>query len=107
MKNRLLPTRLRSALVAFYARSGSSTDLKVPKPDFRSTPRSGHARERQLAPIVLKNSKIAELRKSRKCHMWSIQPMQGSVKPIRASAGVFAVIDVVPRIKGSKAHQRL
>jgi hypothetical protein len=26
----------------------SSTDLKVPKPDFRSTPRSGHARERQL-----------------------------------------------------------
>ena len=60
-----------------------------------------------FAPTVLKNSKIAELRKSRKCHMWSIQPMQGSVKPIRASAGVFAVIDVVPRIKGSKAHQRL
>ena len=31
-----------------HVRFGSSTDLKVPKSHFRSTPRSGHACERQL-----------------------------------------------------------
>jgi len=60
-----------------------------------------------FAPIVLKNSKIAGLRKSRHVACGRIQPRQGSVKSIRAPASVFAVIDVVPRIEASEAHQGL
>jgi hypothetical protein len=61
----------------------------------------------RFAPIVLKNSKIAGLRKSRNVACGRIQPRQGSVKSIRAPASVFAVIDVVPRIEASEAHQGL
>jgi hypothetical protein len=58
----------------------------------------------RFAPIVLKNSKIAVLRKSRNVACGRIQLRQGSVKSIRAPASVFAVIDVVPRIEASEAH---
>src|SRR3979411_1491495 len=57
--------------------------------------------------IVLKNSKIAGLRKSRNVACGRIQPRQGSVKSIRAPASVFAVTDVVPRIEASETHQGL
>jgi hypothetical protein len=55
--------------------------------------------------IVLKNSKIAGLRKSRNVAFGRIQPRQRSVKSIRAPVSGFAVIDVVPRVEASEAHQ--
>lgn len=58
-------------------------------------------------PIVLKNSKIAGLQNLANVACGGIQQLQGHVKSIRAPAGIFAVIDVVPRIEASEAHQRL
>jgi hypothetical protein len=57
-------------------------------------------------PIVLKNSKIARLRKSRKCSALTIQPLQGSAESMRGPAIVFAAIDVVPHIEARETHQR-
>jgi hypothetical protein len=57
--------------------------------------------------IVLKNSKIAGFENLANVACGRIQSLQGPAKSIRAPAGVFAVIDVVPSIEASKAHQRL
>ena len=37
---------------------------------------------------------------------WRIQLLQGPVEWIRVPAVVFVVIDVVPRIEATEAHQR-
>jgi len=58
-------------------------------------------------PIVLKNSKIGGFKNLANVACGRIQPLQGSVKPIRAPAGVFAAIDVVPRVEAMEAHQQL
>jgi hypothetical protein len=56
--------------------------------------------------IVLKNSKIAEFRKSRKWCMLAILAAATPVESIRASSVGFAVFDVVPHIAASETHQR-
>ena len=61
----------------------------------------------RFAPIVLKNSKIGGFKNLANVACGRIQPLQGSVKPIRAPAGVFAAIDVVPRVEAMEAHQQL
>jgi hypothetical protein len=48
----------------------------------------------RFVPIVLKNSKIAGLRKSRNCSALAILPLQGAVESIRGPVIVFAVIHV-------------
>ena len=58
--------------------------------------------------IVLKNSKIGGgFKNLANVACERIQPLQGSVKPIRAPAGVLAAIDVVPRVEAIEAHQQL
>jgi hypothetical protein len=57
--------------------------------------------------IVLKNSKTRGFENLANVACGRIQPLQSSVKSIRAPAGVFAVIDVDPRIESSETHQRL
>jgi hypothetical protein len=57
-----------------------------------------YANDRFAPPIVLKNSKIAGFKSLANVACGRIQPLQGSVKSIRAPVGVFAV---------SEAHQQL
>jgi hypothetical protein len=60
----------------------------------------------RFVPIVLKNSKIAVLRKSRKCSALRFLPLQGTVESIRVQAIAFAVIHVVPHIAARETRQR-
>ena len=57
-----------------------------------------------FAPILLKNSKMAGLRNSRRYRSWRFQPLQGTTETIRASEVVLALIDVVPHVAVREAH---
>ena len=60
----------------------------------------------RFAPIVLKNSKIAALRKSLKGRMWAISAAARLCRIGTSVGGCFAAIDVVPHIAANEANQR-
>src|SRR5260370_5131444 len=60
----------------------------------------------RLVPIVLKNSEIAVLRKSRKCRMLAISATARLCRIDTDASGCFAAIDVVPHVAASETHQR-
>ena len=60
-----------------------------------------------VAPIVLKNSKIVGLQKSRKCRgLASSATARPCGMDKRCLQSRFVVINVVPRIEATEAHQR-
>jgi uncharacterized protein YhaN len=60
----------------------------------------------RFAPIVLKNSKIAGLRKSRKCRALAISAAARLCRIDTSVSDRFASIDVVPHLAARKTHQR-
>jgi hypothetical protein len=59
-----------------------------------------------FAPIVLKNSKIAVLRKSRKCCALAISAAARLCRNDTRVSDRFAVIDTVPHLAARETHQR-
>ena|SRR5215207_5742381 len=63
-------------------------------------------RQVRKVPILLKMSKIEELRKSRKSRMFAISTTVGALKNWYERQRAFALIDVVPHIAARETHGR-
>ena len=67
-----------------HVRNGSNSEVWARIPQVR------------LPSIVLKNSKSRRSENLANVADWRLQPLQGSVEPVRAPAIIFAVVDVAP-----------
>ena len=77
--------------------------------DVRLCPQNGL--ESRIVPCRLWADSVEKLKSRRSENLanvahWRLQPLQGSVEPIRAPAIIFAVVDVVAHPAARETHQQ-